>query len=303
MAACGAGTGLLGGCASEENPQVKQGFAADCEIKTYPVSLSLYADANLKWMAGGSAAAAKLGADGLTKLEEYALRYQNQSQRENVSISVHYVEPAQLATLVKEGFTAGDGIVAVDYMVSEGCAAETIDGGAAEYMVRDLSYNLSDRCVIVRKRGTTNMLPNAETIDGDDTPDGQINRLQQLPTYNGKIALANETVATEGVCANKVLANQQFYSNFDGRDGFYDESIASKLRVYPTQDAAMDAVTNGACQLGFAFRSSLNSHYPLVEECYNPQGGVMTYKAAALSRSPEPGVMRDFFAFIMTCTD
>lgn len=303
-ACLGAGAALgLSGCSNAgETPSssfdaethARRGFAPDTEVKDYPVHLKVYVDADLRYYSSTE------GRE--THFDDYAAGYQENNDRSDVTFEFVYVDSSELLAAAREGFGDGDGIIGLADTVTAGNEAGTVDGGAADYMVRDISYNCPVECVMVRAKGSDAMLPPARTIDGEDTPGGEFNRLQQLPEYDGIVALADPTVEVEGVSANQQLAHQSFYSTYDGVGGYYDERIASKLRMYPTQDAAMEAITSGACQLGFALNWMIGSRYPDIEKCYDPAGGTISISAAALARSPEPGVMRDFFQYITECT-
>ena len=280
-----------------------QGFGPETEIKSYPVSLKLYADANIALHSGGSAAAKQLGASGLDKLHEYIVRYQSQTDRGNVTIDVEYVSFSELAKMASAGFSSGDGIIADASTVEAGTSAGTIAGGNAGYLTSDVSYNFPETCMIVRAQGSSASLPAARTLNGTDSPDGTINQLQQLPSFDGTLAVVSPNAATEGICANRILAREGFYTQSGGTSGEFSENVASKIRTFQTQDEAVGAVVAGQCQLGFAFQSTIGSKYSGIEACYKPAGNSLQYSASALECCKEKGVMRDFFAFITSCTD
>lgn len=344
LGACVLGSCAFGlfGCKSDAEqfaagePDTRQGYVADSEVKSYPVELRIYVDENIKWQSGGSAAVVQLGYSGLNHLEEYEVRYQSQADREQVTFDVAYRTPDVLARLAREGFGDADGVIALSSTITEGNLAGTIDGGAGEYKVRDMGYNFYDQLVIVRAAGSDTSMPLARTVDGEDSPDGEINKLQELPFFEGLIAVANPTATTEGFAANACLAEEGLFhadeddvadadgagdadyasgvggesnladtSGMSDAGGSYDESIASKIRVFDTQDEAMEAVVTGACQLGFALQSHVGTRYENVEFCYRPTPSARTvsYSASALTDALYPGVVRDFFTFITRCTD
>ena len=283
----------------------RTGYSSDTEVKSYPVTLKIYADSNLQWMKGGSAAAASLGYTGLDKLHEYIVRYQSQENRDQVTIDIEYVDPIELDSKVRGGMSEGDGILALSDTLTAGNEAGSVDGGESEYLVRDMSYNLPERCVIVTAAGSGVELPAAKTINGEDSPDGSINRLQNLAELDGRIAIASPDSTVEGRKANSILAAEGFYSGNDATSGTYADSIASKVDVFSSQDEAMEAVKSGQCAIGFALRSQVGTRYSGVAECYNPSaaGNTLVYSGAALTCSAEPGVTRDFYEFILSCSD
>lgn len=267
-----------------------EGLATDTEQKDYPITLKIYADSYLRWHAAAY--------DGYDTLLDYLAASYQENVKSDVYFEFEYLDPADLLEMAQDGFEDGDALIAQAQTVAEGCAAGTCEGGSGNYLVRSLSYHLSEECIIVRPEGSDEMLPEADTLDGEDSSDNSMNRMQKLPEYDGIIAIADPGTATEGICADKALAMQGFYSDMDGVSGFYDESIASKLRMYPDQDSAMAAVENGVCQLGFALATGLAERYPEMEECYEPTGGDVYYSGVALSCADEPGVARDFFEYL-----
>lgn len=301
------GAALLGstGCSTGGRAAgTSQGFASDTEVRAEPVSLKLFADSNLKWMQGGSAAAQKLGCEGLNHLEEYVARYQSQTGREGVSIEVEYVDPLDMLLMSRNGYDDGDGAIGLDQVVEEGSASGILEGGEGGYMVRDMSYNFPMTSVMVRAKGSDVMLPDADTIDGEDYVDGTINRMQKLDEFDGVIAIADPETTTEGWMGNMALARWGFYSDESGRDGEYIGAAADRVRLYDTQEDAMEAVASRECQLGFALRCTLRERFTDVEECYKvPYANSVRYKAASVAGSENGAVMRDFLTFITMCTD
>jgi hypothetical protein len=287
----GVGVLALPGCGSDSDPTSRTGFANDTEVKSYPVHLKIYADSYVQWHLSPY----KEGPP--TRLERQIERYQGAKDRSEVSFEVVYLSSAELFTMAQEGFPDGDGLLAFQGTVEAGCASGTVDAGIANLHVRELLRWFETVC-LVRAAGSDAALPPAATLTGEDAPDGTFNRLQQLSNFDGLVALASPDATLEGLLANRALAREEFYSEFSGLDGSYSENIAAKIVVYPNQDAAMAAVVAGECQLGFALRTALTTRYPEVEEYYKPSGAQISYDGAALARSPEPGVMKDFFTLV-----
>jgi hypothetical protein len=292
----GAGTLGLVGCGSGGSDSTSRtGYASDTEVKSYPVHLKVYADSYIQWHLN------TLGKGGQIHLEDHIERYRQKKDRSDVSFEVVYASSAELLAMAREGFPDGDGLLALRDTVEEGCASGMVDGGIANLSVRRLSYHYSDSVCLVRVLGGDAGLPPATTLTGEDG--GGFNRLQQLPWFDGTVALADPDSTLEGVLANKALAHEEFYSERMGFGGSYSEDVAAKIVVYPSQDAAMVAVAAGECRLGFALQTALATRYPEVEEVYMPSHGWSGYDGAALSCSTEPGVMRDFFEFEVRAYD
>jgi hypothetical protein len=308
LGALGAGALGLAGCnTSSSDPANRQGFANDTEVKSYSVHLKLYADSYARWHMHGI----HKDSDGqpLTELDDKIERYRTQKDRSEVSFEVVYVDTAELLTMALDGFPDGDGMLALHPTMLKGCESGTVDAGVGLLSVRDQSYHFNDNSCLVRATGGDADLPPAATLTGESSPDGQINRLQQLPNFDGVVALADPATTLEGRLANQALAVEDFYREGSPSEcggligGSFSEDIADKIAIYPSQDAAMAAVIDGECQLGFALQTSLKMRYPEVEEVYRPQSSRVWYDGAALMCSDEPGVMRDFFEFILQCTD
>lgn len=296
LAGCG---GAGAGAESGQGSSATAGYAADTEVKDYPVTCKLYVDSDVSWNQRGTTS--QWG--GNNHLEHYINWYRAQDGRGQVDIEVTYVEPADLAGYAKSGFPEGDGVIATEQTVAAAAEAGTAEGGEGGYLVRSLSQQLGDDCVLVRAKGTDAELPPADTIDGQDTPDGQINRFQQLPSFEGKVAVADPATTTEGYNANNALWKAGLYEGpFEG-GGDYDEKVAGKLVFYPDQESAMAALAAGECSLAFALLSAVNAgRFPDVELLYQPQGSFVGYSAAAIAGAGEPGVARDFFEAVTHCS-
>ena len=235
----GAGLTSCSGSQGGNSSNSRTGFASGTEVKDYPVTLKVIADSNLEWHAGGSAAAAKAGATDKNRLEEYFARYTTQDGRDQVSFEVEYVEPSKLLEMAQGGFSGGDLVIGTEAMLNAANEAGKIDGGAGGYQIIDISSNFTEKCVMVRARGSKAELPAAKTVDGNDSQDGSVSRIQRLPEYEGLIAIANPNVATEGICANQILAKQNFYSSYDGKTGEYSSDVVSKIHTYDSQDLSL----------------------------------------------------------------
>jgi hypothetical protein len=305
LGALGAGALGLAGCGTGGDTTSRTGYSSDTEVKSYPVHLKLYADSYTQWQISHHVS----HLDGQkTKLDSFIERYPQQKDRSGVSIEVVYVDSAELLALAREGFPDGDGLIALRDTMGEGIVSGTVDAGVANLYVRDLNYHFTDYVRLVRAVGGDANLPPTETLTGENSSVGTINQLQQLPHFDGMIALASPEATLEGRLANAALAVEEFYQGLpSGRggliDGTYDESIAAKIATYPSQDAAMAAVVAGECQLGFALHTSLARRYPEVEVAYRPLHATAYYNGTSLPCSPEPGVMRDFLEFVTSCYD
>lgn len=286
----------LHGCGDgDSDPHSRVGLASDCEVKDYPVTLKLLADYDIQWHHGWE------GYDN--HLAYYIGLYKEFEGREDVDINVDYVGAYELRNMARDGFPEADGILALDHIVSLGSETGTVDSGAGGYMVRRMWYNFRDDCVLVRAVGSKADLPPAKTIDGEDTADGTVNRFQQIPEFDGMIAIADPSAEAVGYCALNILANEGFYEGSNLGGGTWDDRVVDKLRMYPDQETAMEALVAGKCQIGFALRSSVGTRFPEIEECRQNGHGMVTFSAAALSGAEEPGVMRDFFEFILRHQD
>lgn len=265
-----------------------EGYATDCERASEAVTVKLYVDSCIQ---------------NHLQSEEYenAMEKLTAAYREKVTDLVtfewEFVEPFELLDMCENGLPDdGDGVIALDSTIEAGSDAGTLEGGTEYWMVRSLSYHLSDTVYFVRAKGTKNNLPKADTLDGEDSSDGSFNRLQKLPDYKGKVAIADDTKAVEGVAADNALAFEDFWTE----EGGYSDEIADKLVVYDTQEEAMQAVVDDECQLGFCLWSTMKAGlYPDVEEAYDPPGGAnLFYEGAACMGSENAGIVRDFYEFL-----
>lgn len=295
-AAAALGTGALAGCSngSGSDDTVHQGFASDTQYKDEALTLYIVADENLKRTLPSSE-------DGVGRLESYFSRYQGQAGREQVTFGVKYKNAAELKQMASDGFPEGTGVVALQGTVEAACEAGVLNGGAANTSVRSFTAQLYEELVVVRKADGTAQMPKADTLSGEDSEDGTISCMQNLPKFDGKIAVAAETL-TEGMLANRVLARWGYYNDTSGIGGEYSKEIKDKIRVYKSLSELCRALQQDKCQLGFAVQSMLWGAYPQIEQVYKPAFGTIVYNGASIPNMENDTVVRDFFEFVTRCS-
>lgn len=295
-AAALAGAGTLAGCSngSGGGDTAHQGFASDTQYKDDPLTLYIVADENLKRAMSSSE-------DGTGRLESYFSRYQSQAGREQVTFGVKYKSAAELKKMASEGFPEGTGVVALQDTIETACDAGILNGGAANTSVRNFTGQLYETLVVVRKADGSAQMPEADTLSGEDSEDGKISRMQNLPKFDGKIAVAAESL-TEGMLANRVLARWGFYSSDTGVGGEYSKEIKDKIRVFNSLDELCRSLQKDKCQLGFAVQSMLWGAFPQVEQAYKPSYSHLTYSGASIPNMENDTVALDFFEFVTRCS-
>ncbi len=339
---CIAGVGMLGvaalglaGCSSsgeevEEDLTSRLGFGelGDTTVRTYPVSLKIYVDSNIKWIKENSTFFLEYSSDDHSRLEQFVSYYRTLDYRGQVSFDFVYVDPLELLEMAREGFPDGDGIIALGDVVTFGCESGTIDGGDGECSVRDLGYPLYDKLLFVRAKGSGVEMPAARMLTGEGASSGYVDELQQLPyDFDGLIGIADPETTTEGKYALQVFSHEGLYT-FDEQKalleedpdamftfndatsstaGTFVEGLAEKIVFYPDEDAAIEALVSSECQISFALesaagRSAYATRYSGIEQCYLPKTGTIDYHGSALTGAPEPGVMRDFLELMVETT-
>ena len=283
--------GCSNGSSSDGSSGRAQGFASDTEVAGEAVTVYIVADENLKRALPGS---------DTGRVEDYFKRYQEQAGREQVTFAIKYKPAAELANLAKSGFDEGTGVIALDQTVEAACGASALYGGAANTSIRAFTAQLGEKLIVVRRAGSSVEMPKSDTLSGDDSADGQISRMQHLVDFDGKIAIAADTL-TEGMLANRVLARWGYYSDESGRGGKYSKEIASKIVVCNTIDKLVDVLVKDKCQLAFATQSMLWGDYDGIEEVYQPAYGNISYSGASVPDAENAAVARDFFEFITRC--
>jgi hypothetical protein len=269
------------------------GFASDCEIMSNPVTVYLYADANLK--RGHTSGEGSLG-----RVEEYFERYQNQEDRGDVSFAIKYLTSDELLDRMTSGFDEGDGVIALEDTIAAGTESEVLYGGSADVSVRKFTAQFYERLAVVRAEGTTAEMPAAETLDGEDSADGELNKMQSLPNFKGKIGIPSSSL-TEGTMTNRVLARWGLYTDESGKGGEYAEGIADKVVIYDTLLDEVNALISGECQIAFVAQSMTWGDYPGIEVVYSPSHSDTIYSGASITGSSLGGVARDFFEFVVRC--
>ena len=286
----------LAGCApggSDSGSASTTGLASDTVQRPYPVHLTILADSALRWHTAAY--------DGYDDMLDYLGSAYAEHVLDTVSFSFEYADFNEIEKLSKEGFedTGANAVIAHTGVIEAAGDADTLECGMGYSLVRDLSYHLSDKCVLARAAGSTAQLPDAATTDGDDSPNGSVNRMQELASFDGTVAVPDAATDVTGIYADQVLYDQGFYSSSTGRDGVFDESVADRLRMYETAKEATRSVVAGRCQLAFVLRAQIGTRLTGVEEAYAPPGGSDAfYSGAAVVGDSEAGVARDFFEFL-----
>lgn len=286
LAGCSMGSGSKSGATSP-------GFAPDTEVSSEPVTVFLYADAALR---------RGLPSSSLGRVEDYFERYQTQAGREQVTFAIKYLTADELRERAQEegGFSEASAVIALEDDVLAACEAGSLYGGSANTSVRTFTAQLYETLELVRAVGSSAQMPAASTATGEDSQDGQISRMQNLPQFEGMIAVPAEDL-TEGMLANRVLARWGFYSEESGRGGEYSADLASKLKPCKSLDALSAALEGDSCQLGFAVQSMLWGDYPALEQLYQPSFGMIYYSGASVPDAPAAAVARDFLEYITRC--
>ena len=274
--------------AEDEHPGFGQ--VGDTAVKDGPVEITLYVDDAFRY--DGNPVGT--GKNSLERLEE---RYQAQKGRSQVTFNNVYLPHTEIERMVREGFDGVcDGVIADSDLILQGCDAGTIEPGRAGLSVRRDWYHFQTGLLLIRRAGSDEDLPPAATLNGKS--DMQFNSIQQIPKYDGVIAVAEDSTR-EGSWANRVLADEGLYSSRDGVGGTYADSIIGKIKVYPDQAAVAQAVINGECQLGWVLCSHPDLVYPGVESVTSSTGSGLACSLATPTNAPEPGVARDFFECII----
>lgn len=267
------------------------GCATDTEQPTYDVTLKIYADSMLQWHHTTYA--------GYDDMLDYLFSAYHDNTCSYVTCETTYIDTAELTAMIEDGFEDGDAVIACTSVIDDHVNADTLDGGTENWMVRDLSFHVRETCTFVRATGSSVTLPEADTIDGEDSSSGEYNRLQKLPEFDGTVALVDEQQAAEGALFNAVLANQGFYTGSDGTGGTFTADIADKLVVYDSVEEAMAAVADGTCDIGIALDAQIGARFSGVESFYDPPKPFATgYSGVATSISGEAAVARDVFEFL-----
>ena len=287
--------GSLSGCSQGSNEDasasgVREGFSPDTEVRDEPVSLHFLVDSDLQYFAGAT--------PDEDSLASSLASYQAQDGRADVEISFEYVSTRELDMLADTAFEA-DAVIATAGLIDKALENQLLDAGAGNVSLRTFPQIFPATTHVVRAKGSTVSMPDAATIDGNDSADGTISRLQRIGQVDGMIAVADPDLEPVGISANKLLYAAGLYSEASGIGGDYIGELAGHVSVFGSQDAAMSAVANGECELGFAFTQGLDSRYPQVEDCYTPPNANNTlYEGAAVTGSANAGVARDFMQYL-----
>lgn len=294
-------SGALFGCSSSASSSsssgARTGFSTDTEVKEGPVTLNFCLDSNLQYYAATDASSGD--ADHIS---ECIRKYQAQEGRSEVSVNVTYLPAREISERATgAGFQEFDAVICADCTMDNALAAGTLEAGNGGYQLRSFISLFRGEMHLVRSRNSSAVLPDAATLDGKDSSDGKINRLQRLGEAEGAIAVADPNTEPEGAGANRLLAFAGLYSESEGTGGQYTGGLEAdgKVQVFESQDAAMAAVESGACAFGFAFAEGLTKRFSGVQDYYTPPNtSPVVYEGAVPPSSSEPGVARDFMQYM-----
>ncbi|MDO4502390.1 MAG: molybdate ABC transporter substrate-binding protein [Coriobacteriia bacterium] len=133
----------------------------------------------------------------------------------------------------------------------------------------------------------------------------QATKLEDLKKIDGKIAVGEPSVVPAGKYANQALASVGLYSNPEGVDGKYDESIAKKIVEADKVGTACQYVASGDCAVGFVYTSDLYRYEGVDVAFTTPSDShkPIKYPGAVCTTTKNADTAADFMNFCLTDAD
>ncbi len=135
--------------------------------------------------------------------------------------------------------------------------------------------------------------------------DIQVNALEDVAAVDGNIAIGEPGAVPAGKYANQALASVGLYTNPEGEDGAYADSIASKVVEADKVGTAAQYVATGDCAIGFVYTSDVYRYdgievaYTCPDDSHKP----IVYPGAVAASSKNAEAAADFLEFCMTDED
>lgn len=232
-------------------------------------------------------------------MDGYVERYKSNKGRENITLDFEYVAPDKLSQMCEQGSPDADGVIGLSDVVKSGVDTGVVEGGRGNASIRALGVISSAKLTVIHKKGSSADMPPSKAKDGKESPDGTVNRVQNLAALKGTLALPEQNTL-EGKAANQLLNINGLYSSDTGLDGTIDKSVAKKIIVLKDADAVIRAVKKGKASLGMILDWQANQAKG-VERIYEPvQSGMDAgrFSGASLVASQHGAVVRDFMSFV-----
>ena len=212
-------------------------------------------------------------------------------------------EVQALYTAANENVTFAD----TQFKASGDLVTELKGGATADLLITASGATMDDaeaaKATDIATR--TDMFTNELVVVKAIGSDIEINSLEDLANLDGKIAVGEPSVVPAGKYANQALASAGLYSNAEGVDGKYDDSIAKKIVEADKVGTACQYVASGDCAVGFVYTSDLY-RYEGVEIAYTTDSDShkpIKYPGAVCTSAENADVAADFMNFCLTNAD
>lgn len=207
---------------------------------------------------------------------------------------------------VEKLYTEQTGVTFADTQYKgSGDLVEQMRGGApVDVLITASSSTMDDaeEADLVDASTRTDMFTNDLVIVRAEGSDVQISSLEDVAGVDGNIAIGEPGAVPAGKYANQSLASVGLYSNPEGTDGTYADSIASKISQADKVGTAAQYVATGDCAIGFVYSSDVYRYdgievaYTCPEDSHKP----IVYPGAVSESSKNADAAADFLDFCMT---
>ncbi len=210
---------------------------------------------------------------------------------------------------VEKLYTERTGVTFADTQYKgSGDLVEQMRGGASvDILITASSGTMDDAAEadLVDEATRQDMFVNDLVVVRAAGSDIQVNALEDVAAVDGNIAIGEPGAVPAGKYANQALASVGLYTNPEGEDGAYADSIASKVVEADKVGTAAQYVATGDCAIGFVYTSDVYRYdgievaYTCPDDSHKP----IVYPGAVAASSKNAEAAADFLEFCMTDED
>lgn len=246
--------------------------------------------------ASSSAASASASASTSTQATQIQIFAANSLEKALPEVQKLYTDKHPDVTFADTQFKASGDLV------------EQLKGGASADLLITASKGTMDTAEenkLIDSATRANMFVNDLVVVRAQGSDVSINSIEDVAKVDGKIAIGDAATVPAGKYANQALASVDLYSNAEGTDGDYADSIKDKVNLADKVGTAASWVSSGDCAVGFVYSSDIYRYDGIEVDYTTPSDShkAINYPGAVTAGSKNATVAADFLNFCMTDPD
>lgn len=189
---------------------------------------------------------------------------------------------------------------------ASGDLVEQIKAGApADAFIAASTSSMDDAADYIDAATRADMFVNDLVVVKKTGSDVNVSSLADLANVEGKIAIGDAATVPAGKYANQSLASVDLYTNAEGVDGEYADSIKDKVVLGDKVGTVANYVATGDAEVGLVYTSDIY-RYDGIEIAFTTPADShkdIKYPGAALKDSANAAVAADFLKFCVENPD